>query len=72
MRNAYEVATGTDALVIATEWKEFRSPDFDRLKSNLASGVIFDGHNLYDPAILQRIGFTYYAIGHGQSLSSSQ
>ena len=67
-KNAYEVVAGADALVIATEWKEFRSPDFDRLKSSLASGVIFDGRNLYDPSILQRFGFTYYAIGRGQSL----
>jgi UDPglucose 6-dehydrogenase len=67
-KTAYEVAEGADALVIATEWKEFRSPDFDRLKSSLTSGVIFDGRNLYDPSILQRFGFTYYAIGRGQSL----
>ena len=67
-RNAYEVAHGADALVIATEWKEFRSPDFDRLKASLSAGVIFDGRNLYDPAILQRFGFTYYAIGRGLSL----
>ena len=61
---------GADALVIATEWKEFRSPDFDRLKSTLSAGVIFDGRNLYDPAILGRFGFTYYAIGRGQSIAS--
>jgi UDPglucose 6-dehydrogenase len=66
-KNAYEVADGADALVIATEWKEFRSPDFDRLKSALAAGVIFDGRNLYDPSILERFGFTYYAIGRGQA-----
>src|SRR5580658_4589850 len=65
-KGAYEVVEGADALVIATEWKEFRSPDFDRLKSSLSTGVIFDGRNLYDPAILQRFGFTYYAIGRGQ------
>jgi UDPglucose 6-dehydrogenase len=67
-KNAYEVADGADALVIATEWKEFRSPDFDRLKSSLAAAVIFDGRNLYDPSVLQRFGFTYYAIGRGQAL----
>jgi UDPglucose 6-dehydrogenase len=67
-KNAYEVVAGADALVIATEWKEFRSPDFDRLKSSLTSGVIFDGRNLYDPSILQRFGFTYYAIGRGLAL----
>jgi UDPglucose 6-dehydrogenase len=67
-RNAYEVTAGAEALIIATEWKEFRSPDFDRLKSTLSAGVIFDGRNLYDPAIMGRFGFTYYAIGRGQSL----
>ena len=70
-KNAYEVAEGADALVIATEWKEFRSPDFDRLKASLSAGVIFDGRNLYDPAILQRFGFTYYAIGRGQAAAAS-
>jgi UDPglucose 6-dehydrogenase len=67
-KNAYEVVEGADALVIATEWKEFRSPDFDRLRGGLSAAVIFDGRNLYDPSILQRFGFTYYAIGRGQSL----
>jgi UDPglucose 6-dehydrogenase len=67
-RNAYEAAQGADALAIATEWQEFRSPDFDRLRELLKSPLIFDGRNLYDPAILTRFGFTYYAIGRGKSL----
>jgi UDPglucose 6-dehydrogenase len=67
-RNAYEAAQGADALAIATEWQEFRSPDFDRLKELLKSPLIFDGRNLYDPAILTRFGFIYYAIGRGKSL----
>jgi UDPglucose 6-dehydrogenase len=67
-KSAYEVVEGADALVIATEWKEFRSPDFDRLRASLSAALIFDGRNLYDPSILQRFGFTYYAIGRGQSL----
>jgi UDPglucose 6-dehydrogenase len=67
-KGAYEVVEGADALVIATEWKEFRSPDFDRLKSSLSTGVIFDGRNLYEPSVLGRFGFTYYAIGRGHSL----
>jgi len=66
-KSAYEVAEGADALLIATEWKEFRSPDFDRLKQLLKAPVIFDGRNLYDPAIVGRFGFTYYAIGRGQA-----
>jgi UDPglucose 6-dehydrogenase len=65
--NAYEAADGADALAIATEWQEFRSPDFDRLRSILKSPLIFDGRNLYDPSILSRFGFTYYAIGRGKT-----
>jgi UDPglucose 6-dehydrogenase len=55
-----------DALLIATEWKEFRSPDFDAIKTALKSAVIFDGRNLYDPAALKEIGFEYFAIGRNQ------
>jgi len=67
--DAYEALEGADALAIVTEWQEFRSPDFDRLKELLKTPVIFDGRNLYDPALLKRFGFTYYAIGRGQRLS---
>jgi UDPglucose 6-dehydrogenase len=69
-RNAYEAAEGADALAIATEWQEFRSPDFDRLRQLLKEPVIFDGRNLYDPAVLGRFGFTYYAVGRGRPLPS--
>ena len=65
-RNAYEAADGADALAIITEWQEFRSPDFERLKELLKSAVIFDGRNLYDPGMVARFGFTYYAIGRGK------
>ena len=66
-RDAYEVCEGADALLIATEWREFRSPDFERLKQLLALPRIFDGRNLYEPALLARFGFEYYAIGRGLS-----
>jgi UDPglucose 6-dehydrogenase len=62
---AKETLEGADALVIVTEWKEFRSPDFDALKKQLRNPVIFDGRNLYDPATMKKQGFTYYAIGRG-------
>jgi UDPglucose 6-dehydrogenase len=65
-KDAYEAAQGADALLIATEWKEFRSPDYDRLKTLLLRPLIFDGRNLYDPALMQRLGFEYFAIGRGQ------
>jgi UDPglucose 6-dehydrogenase len=59
---------GADALAIVTEWREFRSPNFDLLKSKLKAPVIFDGRNLYDPRFLRSLGFTYYAIGRGDSV----
>lgn len=64
-KNAYDAADGADALAIVTEWQEFRSPDFDRLRQLLKSPVIFDGRNLYDPGMATRFGFTHYAIGRG-------
>jgi UDPglucose 6-dehydrogenase len=70
-KNAYEAADGADALAIATEWQEFRSPDFDRLKQLLKTPVIFDGRNLYDPGMVGRFGFTYHAIGRGTRLASA-
>jgi UDPglucose 6-dehydrogenase len=54
-----------DALVIITEWKLFRSPDFDFIKSSLKQAVIFDGRNLYEPDRMRERGFVYYAIGRG-------
>ena len=52
-----------DALVIVTEWKEFRSPDFDAIKATLKNPVIFDGRNLYDPKFVRDAGIEYFAIG---------
>jgi UDPglucose 6-dehydrogenase len=54
---------GADALVIVTEWKEFRSPDFDELKRRLKAPLVFDGRNLYDPAQMRASGIRYFAIG---------
>jgi UDPglucose 6-dehydrogenase len=63
---AREALDGADALVIVTEWKEFRSPDFDHLKKVLKAPVVFDGRNLYDPVAMKKQGFKYYAIGRGE------
>jgi UDPglucose 6-dehydrogenase len=65
-RTSPEALEGADALAIVTEWREFRSPDFDFLKSTLRTPAIFDGRNLYDPAQMARAGFSYYAIGRGK------
>ena len=54
---------GADALVIVTEWKEFRSPDFTAIKQTLKNPVIFDGRNLYDPKLVRGSGIEYFAIG---------
>ena len=66
--SAMDAAKGADAVVIMTEWKAFRSPDFDALKGALKSPVIFDGRNLYDPAVVKAHGLEYYAIGRGERL----
>ncbi len=59
----YEAASGADALVICTDWDDFKSPDFDRLAGALRSKVIFDGRNLYRPEDVSRRGFAYYSVG---------
>jgi UDPglucose 6-dehydrogenase len=61
--NNYECVDGADALVIVTEWNEFRHPDFDRLKKGLKEPVIFDGRNLYDVKRMEALGFRYYSVG---------
>ncbi len=71
-KDAYEAASGADALVIATEWKEFRSPDFERLQGALRQALIFDGRNLYDPALMLRLGFEYHAIGRSSASAVTQ
>jgi UDPglucose 6-dehydrogenase len=56
---------GADALLIVTEWKEFRSPDFERIKATLKSPVVLDGRNLYEPGLVRRFGLDYEGIGRG-------
>ncbi|MCC7520668.1 MAG: UDP-glucose/GDP-mannose dehydrogenase family protein, partial [Flavobacteriaceae bacterium] len=59
----YEALDGADVMVLVTEWKEFRSPDFDLIQSKLKHPVIFDGRNQYDDIELAQMGFTYFQIG---------
>lgn len=54
---------GADALLIVTEWKVFRSPNFDTMKSLLKAPLVFDGRNLYDPASVRAQGFEYFPVG---------
>jgi UDPglucose 6-dehydrogenase len=62
-RSNYDALDGADALLVVTEWNEFRRPDFARMKRLLKSPIIFDGRNVYAPGIMRQHGFTYYSIG---------
>ncbi len=62
-RNNYEALRGADALLILTEWNEFRHPNFQRIRAELKQPVIFDGRNLYDPALMKALEFRYFSIG---------
>jgi UDPglucose 6-dehydrogenase len=64
-KNAGHALEGADALAICTEWQEFRSPDLVKLKASLKEPVVFDGRNLYDPALMASQGIRYYGIGRG-------
>ena len=66
--SASQALEGADALVVVTEWKQFRSPDFAKLKATLGDAVVFDGRNLYEPAEIEAAGLAYYGIGRGRSL----
>lgn len=68
--DAYDALDGADALVVVTEWKQFRSPDFIRLREMLSDAVVFDGRNLYDPQEIEAAGLAYYGIGRGRSLNA--
>jgi UDPglucose 6-dehydrogenase len=59
----YEAAENADAIFIATEWPEFRTPDFEKLSSIVKSKVIFDGRNVYDLDVMKEHGYTYFSIG---------
>jgi UDPglucose 6-dehydrogenase len=64
--DAYDVLRGADCLTVCTEWNEFRSPEFQRIKELLAQPVVFDGRNLYDLAAMKRYGLEYHCIGRPQ------
>lgn len=62
-QRSYEAVLGADALVVVTEWNEFREPDFERIKSLMRRPAIFDGRNIYNPQTLRELGFHYEGIG---------
>jgi UDPglucose 6-dehydrogenase len=59
--------SGADALIICTEWQQFKAPDFNLIKQRLNTPIIFDGRNLYDADRLARAGFKYFPMGRGES-----
>ena len=61
--DSYEVADGADALVLMTEWNQFRNLDFERLKSSMRAPIVIDLRNIYDPVRMREIGFEYYSLG---------
>ncbi len=63
--SAYSALDGADALVVATEWNEFRTPDFPRMRQLMKGDVIFDGRNLYNPQRMEEMGFRLYSVGRG-------
>jgi UDPglucose 6-dehydrogenase len=67
-RSAEAALEGADVLAVVTEWQEFRSPDFDLVRDALKHKVIFDGRNLYDPALVRSFGLAYHGIGRGEPL----
>jgi UDPglucose 6-dehydrogenase len=64
-KEQYEALDTADGLLLVTEWKQFRNPDFRLMRSKLRAPVVFDGRNQYDPADMATMGFEYYGIGRG-------
>ena len=64
----YDALREADAMVLVTEWKRFRQPDFEAMRDLLRTPVVFDGRNQYDPVLMSDYGFTYYGIGRGRSI----
>ena len=65
VNSPYEVADGVDAIMVNTEWNEFNNVDLEKIKAVMKSPVLFDGRNIYDPAKMHELGFTYRSMGRG-------
>jgi UDPglucose 6-dehydrogenase len=63
MESDYDALAGADGLVICTEWNQFRTPNFSRIKKALKTPCIFDGRNIFDPGEMKKHGFVYFSIG---------
>ncbi|MDI6644792.1 MAG: UDP-glucose/GDP-mannose dehydrogenase family protein [Methanobacteriaceae archaeon] len=67
IENKYDALNNADALILVTEWKEFRSPDFDEINKRIKNRILFDGRNQYNRESLEKMGFEYYQIGYSSS-----
>ncbi len=67
MQCKHDALEGADALVVVTEWQDYRVLDLNQLGEKLGDRVVFDGRNLFDPSQLREAGFTYYGIGRGRA-----
>ena len=65
VESAADALVGADALLVVTEWREFRTPDFDKIKTTLKQPLVFDGRNLWEPSMMKSMGIEYHAIGRG-------
>jgi UDPglucose 6-dehydrogenase len=65
-KSAYEACKGADAMLLVTEWREFKQLNLEKIKESMKTSVIFDGRNIYDPARKAKLGFEYYSIGRGK------
>lgn len=65
-KNVYDAADGADALILATEWNEFRHPDWNRIRLGMKKPMLFDGRNIFDPAAMTGLGFEYVGVGRGK------
>jgi len=69
--NQYDILDGADAVVIATEWSVFRTPDFDKMNALMKQKVIFDGRNVFEVSLMKSLGFHYESIGRQSSTKES-
>jgi UDPglucose 6-dehydrogenase len=65
VKDAYELAADADAIVVATEWNEFKNLDLERVRDSMHQPVLLDGRNIYQPELMRNLGFTYYGVGRG-------
>ena len=70
-KNAYEVAAGADALIVVTQWNEFKGLDMQRIQAAMRHAIVIDGRNMYEAAEMARLGFIYRGMGRGTAPASS-